>query len=151
MYLFFTEKLNSPVPTETSSVVNEDLPPSSPHASIADQLKNTEIPEREAGEIAGAENLEADKPVDIAVDAEKIISPEIVDGAGNPQTPDLAAYNLEKGKAVEEIHVTTSPSKASGSMPENIEKVTAEDPGSFSDVGKNSPIRPDETLGDYYY
>ncbi|KAJ0813785.1 hypothetical protein HanPSC8_Chr17g0777681 [Helianthus annuus] len=36
-------------------------------------------------------------------------------------------------------------------MPENIEKVLAENQGSFSDAGKSSSIRPDETLRDYYY
>ncbi|MFS7899203.1 hypothetical protein Hanom_Chr00s048008g01778231 [Helianthus anomalus] len=36
-------------------------------------------------------------------------------------------------------------------MPENIEKVTVEEQGSFSGVDKSSPIRPEETLGDYYY
>ncbi|MFS8003132.1 hypothetical protein Hanom_Chr13g01210321 [Helianthus anomalus] len=36
-------------------------------------------------------------------------------------------------------------------MHENIEKVTTENQGSFSNAGKNSPIRLDETLGDYYY
>ncbi|MFS7911166.1 hypothetical protein Hanom_Chr02g00114851 [Helianthus anomalus] len=105
----------------------------------------------EAGKTAGGENLEADKPVDVAADAEKVTSPEIVDGASNPQTPELAAHDFEKGKTTEEISITTSPSKASGFMPENIEKVTVEDQGSFSDAGKNSPIRLYETLGDYYY
>ncbi|MFS7902028.1 hypothetical protein Hanom_Chr01g00006481 [Helianthus anomalus] len=38
---------SSPVPTEPSSVVNEELPPSPPRASIADQLKNAETPENE--------------------------------------------------------------------------------------------------------
>ncbi|KAJ0735674.1 hypothetical protein HanPI659440_Chr11g0434721 [Helianthus annuus] len=36
-------------------------------------------------------------------------------------------------------------------MPKNIEKVSAENQSSFSGAGKNCPIRPDETLGDYYY
>ncbi|MFS7934887.1 hypothetical protein Hanom_Chr05g00396891 [Helianthus anomalus] len=39
----------------------------------------------------------------------------------------------------------------SGFMPENIERVSVEDQGSFFDVDKSSLIRPDETLGDYYY
>ncbi|MFS7890097.1 hypothetical protein Hanom_Chr00s000007g01614801 [Helianthus anomalus] len=71
-------------------------------------------------------------------------------GAGHPQTPELVAQDSEKGKSAQEIPVTTSSSMASAFMPENIEKVSAEDQGSFSDVDKNSPIRPDETMRDYY-
>ncbi|MFS7904088.1 hypothetical protein Hanom_Chr01g00031831 [Helianthus anomalus] len=143
------EKLVSPVPTEPSIVANEEVPPSPPRASVAEQLKNIETPE--AGDAAGTKNLEVDMPTDVAVSAEKVTSPEIVDGAGNPQTLEPVSHGLKKGKTVEDIPVTTSPSKASGFMPENIDKVTVEDQGSFSDAGKNSPIRPDETLGDYYY
>ncbi|MFS7934816.1 hypothetical protein Hanom_Chr05g00396121 [Helianthus anomalus] len=82
------------------------------------------------------------KLVDVVVDAEKVTSPEVVDGAGNPQTPEVVAQYPEKGKTAEEIPVTTSHSMASGFMLENVE-----DQGSFSDADKNSPIRPDETLG----
>ncbi|MFS7981710.1 hypothetical protein Hanom_Chr10g00954191 [Helianthus anomalus] len=99
----------------------------------------------------GGGNLEVDKSVDVAAGAEKITSPDVVDDAGNPQTPDPAAHDSEKGKGAEDIPVVSSPPKASGSMSENIEKVTTENQGSFSDAGQNSPIRPDETLGDYYY
>ncbi|MFS7986139.1 hypothetical protein Hanom_Chr11g01006901 [Helianthus anomalus] len=114
---YVPEKPVSPVPTEPSAVVNEELPSSPPRASFAEQLKNTEIPE--AGETAGAENLKADMPADV------------VDGAGNPQTPEPASHGLEKGKTVEDIHVITSPSKASGFMPENIEKVLVEGQAHF--------------------
>ncbi|KAM0056940.1 hypothetical protein Hdeb2414_s0006g00224411 [Helianthus debilis subsp. tardiflorus] len=146
------EKPNSPIHIEPSSVVNKELPPSRPRASVAEQLKNTETPENEAEKTAGAENLKADKPVDVAVDAGKVTSPEVEDvGVGNPQTPELVAQDSEKGKSTQEIPVTASPSMASGFMPENIEKVSAEDQGSFFDADKSSPIRPDETLGDYYY
>ncbi|KAJ0717878.1 hypothetical protein HanRHA438_Chr08g0332491 [Helianthus annuus] len=101
---------------------------------------------------AEAEDSGAEKPVDVAVDAENISSSEAVDvGAGNPQTPEFVAQDSGKGKTTQEIPVTMSPSAASGYMPENIEKVSAEDRDSFSDVDINFPIRPDETLGDYYY
>ncbi|MFS7983288.1 hypothetical protein Hanom_Chr11g00972781 [Helianthus anomalus] len=59
-------------------------------------------------------------PVDVTVGAKKVVSPEIVDDAGNPQAPEPAAHDLEKGKAAEETPVTLSPSKFSGFMPENI-------------------------------
>ncbi|KAJ0789505.1 hypothetical protein HanPI659440_Chr05g0204301 [Helianthus annuus] len=86
------EKPISPIPTEPLPVVNEELPPSPLRASVADQLENTEIPESEAEKAVGGENFEADKPVDVTVDIEQITSPEVVDSAGNPQTPDLAAH-----------------------------------------------------------
>ncbi|KAF5799231.1 hypothetical protein HanXRQr2_Chr07g0302201 [Helianthus annuus] len=142
------EKPTSPIPTESLPVVNEELPPSPPRASAADLLKNTEVPEGGAEKVV---DLGAHRPVDVAVDAEKVISPETMDGAGNPRTPDLTAHVLEKEKTTEEIPVTTSPPKSSGVMPENVEKVTVEEQGSFSGAGKSSPICPEETLGDYYY
>ncbi|MFS7909888.1 hypothetical protein Hanom_Chr02g00099911 [Helianthus anomalus] len=125
----------SPISPKPLPVFNEELPPSPPRASVVDQLKATEVPE------GGVEKVvEADKPVDVAVETEKVVSPEAGDDAGIPQVPEPAAY--EKEKTAEEIPVTASPSKVSGSMRENIEKVSTEDQGSFSDVGKNSPIRP---------
>ncbi|KAJ0776549.1 hypothetical protein HanLR1_Chr02g0046911 [Helianthus annuus] len=146
------EKPSSHVHTEPSSVVNEELSPSPPRAFVVDQLKNTDTPENEAEKSVGAENLEAEKTVDVAVDAGKVTSPGVVDvGAGNPQTPEPVAQDSEKGKTAQEVPVTASPSIASGFMPDNLEEVSIEDQGSFSDADKNSPIHPDETLGDYYY
>ncbi|KAM0028955.1 hypothetical protein Hdeb2414_s0018g00520221 [Helianthus debilis subsp. tardiflorus] len=146
------EKPNSPVYTEPSSVVNEDLPLSPPRVFVTEQLENAGASEHETEKTAGVENLVVEEPTNAAVDAEKFTSPETVDaGAGRPQTHELVAQDAEKGKSAQENPVTTSPSMASGFMPENIEKVSVEDQGSFSDADKNSPIRPDETLGDYYY
>ncbi|KAF5777517.1 hypothetical protein HanXRQr2_Chr12g0536631 [Helianthus annuus] len=65
------EKPNSPAFTEPFPVVNEELPPSPPRTSVADQLGNTEVPGCGAEKAAGVENLEAEKPVDISMDAEK--------------------------------------------------------------------------------
>ncbi|KAJ0601423.1 hypothetical protein HanIR_Chr03g0128181 [Helianthus annuus] len=138
--------LVSPVPTELPPVVNEELPPSPPRASIADQLKTTEVPE------GGVEKtVDAYKLVDVAVEAEKVVEPEVMDGSGDPQASEFVAHELGKERTAKEIPVTTSPPKVSGSMPENIEKVSAENQSSFSGVGNDSPIRPEETLGDYYY
>ncbi|KAM0049501.1 hypothetical protein Hdeb2414_s0008g00286641 [Helianthus debilis subsp. tardiflorus] len=146
------EKPSAPIHEEPSSVVNEELPPSSPRAPVNEQLKGTKGADTEAEKTAGSENPEAEKLADVAVDAGKITSQEAVDvGAGHPQTSEFVAQDSEKGKSSQKIPVTTSPSMASGFMPENIEKFSAEDQGSFSDADKNSPIRPDETLGDYYY
>ncbi|MFS7918813.1 hypothetical protein Hanom_Chr03g00205551 [Helianthus anomalus] len=120
------EKPDSSVHREPSSVVTEELPHPPPHDFVADPLKNTDIPENEARETAGAENLGETAGAEILgtnipVEAGKLTSLEVADGAG---------------KIVEETHVTTSLSMASGSMPENIEKVTIEDQGSFSDADK---------------
>ncbi|MFS7930002.1 hypothetical protein Hanom_Chr04g00339041 [Helianthus anomalus] len=145
------KKSNSHVHTEPSFVVNEELPPSPPRTSVNEKLKNTEALENETEKTSGAENLEVKKSADGVVDAKKVTSSEVVDiGAGPPQTPEFVTQDSEKGKFAQEIPVTTSPSMASGFMLENIEKVPAVDQGSFSDADKNSPIRPDETLGDYY-
>ncbi|MFS7923571.1 hypothetical protein Hanom_Chr03g00262251 [Helianthus anomalus] len=65
------EKPNSPVFTEPSPAVNEELPPSPPRAFVADQLKNTEVPECGAEKVVGVKNLEAEKPDDIAMDTGK--------------------------------------------------------------------------------
>ncbi|MFS7965227.1 hypothetical protein Hanom_Chr09g00759691 [Helianthus anomalus] len=146
------EKPNSPVHTEPLSVVNEELSPSPPRASVTEQLENADVPKNEAEKTAGVENSGVENPSNVAVDTGKVTSPETVDvGVVNPQTPEFVAQDSEKGKTAQEIPVIASPSMASGFMPDNIEKVSAEDQGSFSDVDKDSPIRPDETLGDYYY
>ncbi|MFS8008043.1 hypothetical protein Hanom_Chr14g01268041 [Helianthus anomalus] len=98
----------------------------------------------------GAENPEAGTPAKVAVDAEKISSPKIVDvGAGRPQTPEFVAQDPEKGKSGQEILVTTTPSAASGF--ENVEKNSSGNQGSFVQSNENSPIRSDETPRDYYY
>ncbi|MFS7945428.1 hypothetical protein Hanom_Chr06g00524181 [Helianthus anomalus] len=121
------EKPNSHVHTKPSSVVNEELPPSPLRGSVYEQLENADALENEAEKTVEAEDSGAENPSKVVVDVGKVTSPEAVDvGAA-------------------------SPSMASGFMPKNIEKVFAEDQGSFSDVDKNSPIRPDETLWDYYY
>ncbi|KAJ0783556.1 hypothetical protein HanLR1_Chr01g0021681 [Helianthus annuus] len=86
----------SPVPTESQPVVNEELPPSPPRAPVAENLEPTKVVD---GGVK--KTVEVDKPVDVAVEAEKVV---------------------------------------------NIEEQ-----GSFSGAGEHSPIRPEETLGDYYY
>ncbi|MFS7899663.1 hypothetical protein Hanom_Chr10g00939311 [Helianthus anomalus] len=75
-----------------SSVVSEELPPSPPRAPINEQLESTDATDNEAEKTAGTENPEAEKLVDVAVDAEKITSSEAVDvGVGHPQTPEFVA------------------------------------------------------------
>ncbi|MFS8029622.1 hypothetical protein Hanom_Chr17g01524421 [Helianthus anomalus] len=86
---FSLEKPIPPVQQESSSIFNDDLPPSSPHASIKEQWEGTQTVE------AGVEK---------AVEVEKIVEVEL---------------EVEKGSVVYDVD--------------------------------DSPIRPDETPGDYYY
>ncbi|KAF5773922.1 hypothetical protein HanXRQr2_Chr13g0594261 [Helianthus annuus] len=118
----------SPVPTELQSVVNEELPSTSPRASVVDQLEPIEV--AEGG-------------------AEKVVDPGVVDGAGKPQTPETIAEDLGKEPTAEKTSISSP--KPSDAIPEHVEKVTVEGQGSSAGVGKHSPIRPEETLGDYYY
>ncbi|KAJ0454973.1 hypothetical protein HanIR_Chr15g0745981 [Helianthus annuus] len=123
------------IPTELQSVENEELPSTPPHASVADQLKPTEV---------------ADDGVDKTIEAEKPVSvdPSVVDDADNPPTPEVAVQDL--GKETTENTSTSSP-KPSDTMPEHVKKVTVEGQDSSAGISKHSPIRPKETLGDYYY
>ncbi|KAJ0699792.1 hypothetical protein HanOQP8_Chr10g0360071 [Helianthus annuus] len=115
------EKPSSPVHAEPSSVVSEDLPPSPSRTPIREQLESTEAADNEAEKTARAENPEVEKPVDVAVDSEKVTCPEAVDvDVGHPQSPEFVARDLAKEKSAQEIPITTSPSAAFGSVPENI-------------------------------
>ncbi|MFS8002042.1 hypothetical protein Hanom_Chr13g01197461 [Helianthus anomalus] len=144
------EKPNSHVQTEPSSVVKEELLPSPPRVPVNEPLVNAEIPENEAEKTARAGNPVVEKLADVAVDAEKITSLEVVDvGVGCPQTPEPAAQDAEKGKSAQEIPVTMSPSSASGFA--NVEKNLGGNQGSFDQSSENYAIHPDETPGDYYY
>ncbi|KAM0008497.1 hypothetical protein Hdeb2414_s0113g00799051 [Helianthus debilis subsp. tardiflorus] len=125
----------SPVSTEPTPVVNEELPPSPSRASITDQLKTAEVPE------GGVEKTV--KPVDVTVEAENISDPGIVDGVDNPQTSEVAARESERENTVEETPASVFSPEPSDVLPERVEKV-AEEQGSFS-------IRPEETPGDHYY
>ncbi|KAM0010701.1 hypothetical protein Hdeb2414_s0070g00772321 [Helianthus debilis subsp. tardiflorus] len=120
--------------------MNEELPSTPPHATGVDQSEPTGIAD------GGAENVvEAREPVDTAKEAEKVVA----DDAGKPRTPKAVADDPGKKTSAEKI--LTPPSTPSDAMPEQVEKVTVEGQSSSADAGKQSPIRPEETLGDYYY
>ncbi|KAJ0946761.1 hypothetical protein HanRHA438_Chr01g0007521 [Helianthus annuus] len=125
----------APIPTELQSVENEELPSTPPHASVADQLKPIEV---------------ADDGVEKTAEAEKPagVDPSVVNDADNPPTPEVVAQDL--GKEATENTSTSSP-KPSDTMPEHVEKVTVKGEDSSAGISKHSPIRPEETLGDYYY
>ncbi|KAF5758730.1 hypothetical protein HanXRQr2_Chr16g0732671 [Helianthus annuus] len=57
----------------------------------------------------------------------------------------------EKEKSIQEDPVITIPFFATTSAPVNVEKSPAGDQGFFSHDEEDSPIHPEETLGDYYY
>ncbi|KAM0070808.1 hypothetical protein Hdeb2414_s0001g00017551 [Helianthus debilis subsp. tardiflorus] len=124
--------------------------PSSPHAPISRQLENTKIVgEDEAERTTEIGNLEVEKPVEVAVESENSVSPGAAGvDVGHPKSPKFVARDPEKEKSAQEDFVATFPTV--GSTPVNVEKVS-EDPSSFTYVDENSPIRLDETLGDYYY
>ncbi|KAM0056586.1 hypothetical protein Hdeb2414_s0006g00220111 [Helianthus debilis subsp. tardiflorus] len=134
----------SHAPTELQSVVNEEPPVTPLRASGVDQLEPIGIAD------GGAENIvEARDPVDIAKEAEKVVDPGVTDDAGKPHTPETVAEVPGNETSAEKISIPSpTPSDA---MPEHVEKVTVEGQSSSANVGKHSPIRPEETLGDYYY
>ncbi|MFS7929952.1 hypothetical protein Hanom_Chr04g00338441 [Helianthus anomalus] len=107
-------------------------------------LRNRFLPEK----TAEAGNPEIENPVE----TEKVISPEVTGAdVGHPKSPEVVARDPEKGKSAQEIPATTSPSATCGSMPENVGRNPSGDQGSSIQDDENSPICPDETLGDYYY
>ncbi|MFS7915401.1 hypothetical protein Hanom_Chr02g00164901 [Helianthus anomalus] len=77
--------------TDLPPVVNEELPSSPLRTFIVDQLKTSEVPE------GGVEKTtEADKRVDVTAEVEKVVSSKVVDGAGDPRTPETVAHEEEK-------------------------------------------------------
>ncbi|KAJ0735265.1 hypothetical protein HanPI659440_Chr11g0430171 [Helianthus annuus] len=114
-----------PTPTIVQPVVNEELPPTPPDAPAA-----------------------ATEGVD---DAEKSVKTERSADAGlnntdNPSIPEVVTQD-QREWATEKVP-TPSPS---GTMPEHVERMTVEEQDSSAGASKQSPIRPEETLGDYYY
>ncbi|KAJ0683443.1 hypothetical protein HanPI659440_Chr16g0658341 [Helianthus annuus] len=147
----YPEKPSSPVHAELSSAVNEDLPPSPPRAPISEQLESTKAAgDDEAEKTAEAGIPEVEKPVEVVVETEKVISPEAAGvDVGHPKSLEVVAREPEKGKFTQEDPVATFPTAGFASV--NVEKNPVEDQSSLSYANENSPIRPDETLGDYYY
>ncbi|KAJ0702453.1 hypothetical protein HanPI659440_Chr14g0529691 [Helianthus annuus] len=144
---FISESVEVPVssiPIELQSVVNEELPSTPPRASGVDQSESTGVVD------GGAENVvEAREPVDTVKEAERVVDSGVADDAGKPRTPETVADDPEKQASAENTSI--SPPTPSDAMPEQVEKVTVEKQSSSAVVGKQSPIRPEETLGDYYY
>ncbi|KAJ0788376.1 hypothetical protein HanPI659440_Chr05g0190981 [Helianthus annuus] len=135
---------------EPSSVVNDDLPPSPPNASISEQLEGTKAVENEAEEITEAGNPEVEKSVE--VESEKVVDPETTDvDATHPKSPEVAVRDLEKGKSVPEDPVITIPASATISAPVHVVRSPSGNQGFFAHSEENSPIPLEETPGYYYY
>ncbi|KAF5813603.1 hypothetical protein HanRHA438_Chr03g0111631 [Helianthus annuus] len=136
---------------EPSSIFNDDLPPSPPRASIKEQLEGTKTVEAEVEKA-----MEVEKPVEV-METEEPVEAETIDGVTKPKPPEVVAHGQEKGKSIleEEVLVITIPSSATTSAPprDRVEENPVDvDQGFIAhDEEEDSPIRPDETLGDYYY
>ncbi|KAJ0714590.1 hypothetical protein HanPI659440_Chr13g0491171 [Helianthus annuus] len=142
-----------PIPSvrvESSSVFNDDLPSSPPRASIKEQLEGTKAAEVEVEKV-----VEVEKPVEVELEAEKVVETETADvGATKPKSPEVVAHEPERGKSIQEDPMITVPSSATtSSRPiDDFEESPANvDHGFIAHDEEDSPIRPEETLGDYYY
>ncbi|MFS8018896.1 hypothetical protein Hanom_Chr15g01397501 [Helianthus anomalus] len=169
----FVSKLypEKPIPSacaESSSVFNDDLPPTSPHTSIREQLEGTKAVETEAEKIVEAKQPEgeAEKPdvvvektIEVKLEAEKIVGTEVVDvGVTQPKSPEVVARESVKEKSIQEDPIIIIPFSATTHAPVHVEKshppmmrklwMLIRD---FLLMMRKTPIRPEETLGDYYY
>ncbi|MFS7888906.1 hypothetical protein Hanom_Chr00s000002g01600531 [Helianthus anomalus] len=116
----FSMKLSpgEPVPSirvESSSVFNDDLPPSPPHTSIRKQLEGTKTVEAEVKKA-----VEVEKHVEVEVETESIVEAEKPDvGVTKPKSPEIVAHGPEMGKSIleEEVPVITIPSPSGTSAP----------------------------------
>ncbi|KAJ0788418.1 hypothetical protein HanPI659440_Chr05g0191451 [Helianthus annuus] len=128
------EKPIPPVHMESSSVFIDDLLPSPPRTSIREQLEGSK-----------------------AAEAERRLWKRTADvGATKPKSPEVMAHGPERGKSVleQEDPVISIPSSATTSAPPRDD--AEENPagvyqGFIAHDEEDSPIRPEETLGDYYY
>ncbi|KAJ0546494.1 hypothetical protein HanIR_Chr08g0361651 [Helianthus annuus] len=123
----------APTPIDVQAMTHEELPPTPPHASATVQSNAAE----------GADDG-AEKPVEIERHADVGLGK--VDDAENPSAPEVVTQDQGKG-STEKISTPAS----SDTTPEHIEKTTVEEQNSSAGASKQSPIRPEETLADYYY
>ncbi|MFS7990913.1 hypothetical protein Hanom_Chr11g01064561 [Helianthus anomalus] len=145
------EKLVPSVHVESSSAFNDDLPPSPPHASIREQLEGTRAMESEV-----KKTVEVEMSAEVESEAEKVVETEAADvGATKPKSPVVMVHSPESGRPIfGEDPVITIPSPVTTYVPpkDNLEENLADvDQGFFAHDEEDSPIRPEETLGDYYY
>ncbi|KAJ0576073.1 hypothetical protein HanIR_Chr05g0220001 [Helianthus annuus] len=113
-------------------------------------LEGTKAAEAEVEKAVGVE-----EPVTVELDAEKVVEAETADvGATKPKSPEIVVHEPEKGKSIQEDPVITIPFSATISAPprDDVKKSpVGVDQGFIYHDEEDSPIRPEETLGDYYY
>ncbi|KAF5795236.1 hypothetical protein HanXRQr2_Chr08g0337271 [Helianthus annuus] len=155
----FVSKLSpeKPIPsacTESSSFFNDDLSPSLPRASIREQLESTKAFEMEVEKIVEVKKPkdEAEKP-EVELEAEKVVEVEAVDvGVTKHKYPVVEVHGPEKGTSIEDPMVTISMSTTTSAPPHgDAEKSPVGEQGFIYYEEEDSPIRPEETPGDYYY
>ncbi|MFS7899263.1 hypothetical protein Hanom_Chr05g00413811 [Helianthus anomalus] len=135
MNFSFEERLVPSIRVESSSIFNDDLPPSPPRISIREELEGTKTVEAEVKKA-----VEVEKPVEVELEAEKIMKAETTDGVTKPKTLEVPGI--------------TVPSSATTSAPTryNIEgNLVHVDQGFVVHDEEDSSIFPDETPKDYYY
>ncbi|KAJ0749582.1 hypothetical protein HanLR1_Chr05g0171591 [Helianthus annuus] len=103
---------------EPSSIVNADLPPSTPRAPISEQPEGSKAVGDEAEKVAKVENPEVEKSAD--VESEKVVDPESAEvDATRHKSSEVVARDLEKGKSVPEDPMITIPASSTTSAPVN--------------------------------
>ncbi|MFS7997119.1 hypothetical protein Hanom_Chr12g01138001 [Helianthus anomalus] len=147
LLISFAEKPIPPVHRESSSAFNDDLPPLPPRVSIKEKLE-------------GIKTIEAEVKKSVDVETEKTVEVEKADiGVTKPKSPKVVAQGPEKKNSFieEEVPVITIPSTsapASELLKDDVQEnpINVEPQGFFAcDAEEDSPIRPDQTPGDYYY
>ncbi|MFS7980333.1 hypothetical protein Hanom_Chr10g00938221 [Helianthus anomalus] len=100
--LFLQKKSIPSARADPSSVIHDDLPPSSPGAIIREQLEGTKVVETEVEKVVEVENPEeVEKLVEVELEVVKVVKTKVVDvDVTQPKSPEVVARDPEKG----EIH-----------------------------------------------
>ncbi|KAJ0495255.1 hypothetical protein HanIR_Chr12g0606861 [Helianthus annuus] len=129
----------------SSSAFSDDLPPSPPRMSIKEKFEGTKA-------------VEAEVKKTMEVETKKAAEVETADaGVTKPKSPEVVAQGPEKEKFLNEevpvISVPSSSAPASKLPTDDVQEnpVHVEQGFVIHDEEEDSPIRPDETPGDYYY
>ncbi|KAJ0835144.1 hypothetical protein HanRHA438_Chr16g0751791 [Helianthus annuus] len=136
-----------PEPRDTA-----DIPPSNPNDPIDLESSPEHLVQRNAGKRKQADTDAEGQPPN-KIQRKKITRKGNLDAfisESAPKTTEVVDGGVEETVEVEKpVDVAVEVEKVVN--PEVVDGVTVEEQGSFSGAGKNSPICPEETLGDYYY
>ncbi|MFS7978609.1 hypothetical protein Hanom_Chr10g00917441 [Helianthus anomalus] len=112
--------------------------------------KATEIEVKKFVEVENPDEVE--KPVEVELEAEKVMETKAMDvDVTQPKSPKVVARGPEKGKSANEDPVITIPTSSTTYAPVIVERSPVGDQGFFAHDEEDSPSRPEETPGDYYY